>query len=73
MDGGVDHFRLAMAIAYRAKQLSSGVEANVPKNNDKNVVIALREIACGAVSIGYMEETMISGFQRYSYLIEGGE
>ena len=40
-----NRFELVMLAAQRARSLSSGAELTVERDNDKNPVIALREIA----------------------------
>ena len=40
-----NRFELVMIAAQRARTLSSGAELTVERDNDKNPVIALREIA----------------------------
>ena len=45
-----NRFELVLLATKRARQLTYGVEAMVPEENDKPTVIALREIAEGLVS-----------------------
>ena len=45
--GGI--FHMIMIAAMRAHQLQHGARPNVPENDDKPTVIALREIAAGYV------------------------
>ena len=40
-----NHFELVMLASQRARSLSSGSELTVERDNDKNPVVALREIA----------------------------
>ncbi|PPR60032.1 MAG: DNA-directed RNA polymerase subunit omega, partial [Alphaproteobacteria bacterium MarineAlpha3_Bin7] len=40
-----NRFELVMLASQRARSLSSGAELTVERDNDKNPVIALREIA----------------------------
>lgn len=40
-----NRFQLVLLAARRARQLSMGMEARVPWDNDKPTVVALREIA----------------------------
>ena len=44
-----NRFELIIASSQRAREISSGVPIEVEKDNDKNPVIALREIADGAI------------------------
>ena len=45
-----NRFELVLLATKRARQLTYGVEALVPEENDKPTVIALREIAEGLIS-----------------------
>lgn len=51
-----NRFRLVLLSAERARELSSGALPTVARDNDKNPVIALREIAVGAVSVDALEK-----------------
>ncbi|MBF0625596.1 MAG: DNA-directed RNA polymerase subunit omega [Magnetococcales bacterium] len=46
-----NRFELVILAARRARQLTKGAEATVPLENDKNTVLALREIGENSVSI----------------------
>ena len=47
-----NRFELVMAASKRARQLSTGgKEPRVPWENDKPTVVALREIASGAIDV----------------------
>lgn len=54
-----------MVAAQRSRYLSSGAEPSIEKDNDKNPVIALREIAEEAINVSDVEETLIKGLQQY--------
>ncbi len=45
-----NRFKLVLLASKRARQLSQGAETFVPHDNDKDTVIALREIAAGHVA-----------------------
>jgi DNA-directed RNA polymerase subunit omega len=51
-----NRFQLVLVAAKRARQLSSGAEACVAKENDKPTVLALREIAAGFVTNAILDE-----------------
>jgi DNA-directed RNA polymerase subunit omega len=55
-----NRFRLVLLATYRARELSSGASPCVPRDNDKNPVIALREIADGAVTAEKLNERLLS-------------
>jgi len=49
-------FHLVLVAAKRSRQLSNGMEARVPWENDKATVVALREIADGHVTPAILDE-----------------
>ena len=57
-------FELVLVASHRARELHSGETPTVNKDNDKNTVIALREIADTAIPIEKMKENLIEGFQN---------
>jgi DNA-directed RNA polymerase subunit omega len=60
-----NRFELVLISANRGRQLSSGVEATVPLDNDKTSVVALREIAEETVSCDDLLENVIQGMQHH--------
>ena len=67
-----NRFELVLA-AQRARDISVGAELQVEKNNDKNPVIALREIAEEKLDNDDLKEGIINGMQRYIEREEGEE
>ena len=57
-------FELVLVASQRARELHSGETPTVDKDNDKNTVIALREIADISIPIEKMKENLIEGFQK---------
>ena len=60
-----NRFELVMIAAQRARTLSSGAELTLDRGNDKNCVIALREIAEETIDIKEIEENLVLGLQKY--------
>lgn len=60
-----NRFELVMTAAQRARDVSAGAGVTVERDNDKNPVVALREIAEENVDFAELEETLIKGLQRY--------
>lgn len=60
-----NRFELVMTAAQRARDVSAGASLTVERDNDKNPVCALREIADETVDFAELEETLIKGLQRY--------
>ncbi len=60
-----NRFKLVMLSAQRARNISAGAPMTVEKDNDKNPVVALREIADETVDLDDLEEGLIKGLQRH--------
>jgi DNA-directed RNA polymerase subunit omega len=56
LDHVENRFQLVLVAAKRARQLAMGAEPHVARENDKMTVIALREIATGAVTSAILSE-----------------
>lgn len=61
-----NRFDLILTAASRAKSLDSGSPLTVSRDNDKNTVIALREIEEGTIDINQTHENLITGLQHYA-------
>jgi len=59
-----NRFELVMLAAHRARSISSGAPIVVERDNDKNPVVALREIADEAVAVEDLREEAIESHQR---------
>ena len=57
-------FELVLVASQRSRELHSGETPTIDKDNDKNTVIALREIADTTIPIEKMKENLIEGFQK---------
>jgi len=56
-------FELVLVASQRARKLHSGETSSIEKDNDKNTVIALREIAESTFTINESKEKLIQGYQ----------
>ena len=59
-----NRFELVMLAAQRARDIASGAPETVDRDNDKNPVIALREIAGGTVDLKDLREKLVFGLQK---------
>ena len=59
-----NRFQLVMMAAQRSRELSVGGELTVDRDNDKNPVVALREIADETIPLNDLEIAVIEGLQR---------
>ena len=57
-------FELVLIASHRARKLYSGEKPTVDTNNDKNTVIALREIGEGKISIKTIEDSAINKLRK---------
>ena len=58
-------YDLVLLAKERTSQLNAGDTPLVPKDNDKNTVIALREIGEGKISIKSLKESAINRLRKY--------
>ena len=60
-----NRFELVLLASHRARQISSGGHITVPRDNDKNPVVALREIAEETLSPEDLKEDLIHSLQKH--------
>ena len=63
-------FELVLVASNRARKLHSGEDPTVEKDNDKNTVIALREIADETLPISQLKEKLVEEYQIVSPINE---
>ena len=59
-----NRFQLVMLAAQRAREISAGSQLTIERDNDKNPVVALREIADTTVSLDNLANNLVKGLQR---------
>ncbi len=59
-----NRFDLVLLAAQRARSISRGEELTVDRENDKNTVVALREIAEETVALPMLEQDLIKSLSR---------
>lgn len=59
-----NRFELVLLAAQRARNLSRGEELTVDRDNDKNPVVALREIAEETIELPKIEQDLIRSLSR---------
>jgi DNA-directed RNA polymerase subunit omega len=60
-----NRFDLVLLASHRARMISSGAQITIDRDNDKNPVVALREIADETISPGDLKEDLIHSLQKY--------
>lgn len=59
-----NRFELVMLAAQRGRNLGAGAPLTVDRDDDKNPVVALREIADGTVDLTELELSLVRGLQK---------
>ncbi len=60
-----NRYELLLVAAQRAKDISAGSPIKVERDNDKNSVVSLREIAEGEANIEELQRSLVMGLQKY--------
>jgi len=60
-----NRFDLVLLASHRARQISQGEQITIDRDNDKNPVVALREIADETLSPGDLKEALIHSLQKH--------
>jgi DNA-directed RNA polymerase subunit omega len=60
-----NRFELVLLAAHRARMVSSGSQITIDRDNDKNPVVALREIADETLSPDDLKEDLIHSLQKH--------
>jgi len=68
-----NRFDLVLMATGRAKALAGGTPLTVDRDNDKNTVVALREIEEGTIDLDMVRDNVIAGMQRYAKPTEVSE
>ncbi len=59
-----NRFELVMMAAQRARDIAAGAPLSIDRDNDKNPVVALREIADETVILDSLRNALVKGHQR---------
>ncbi len=60
-----NRFELVLLAGHRARQISQGAQITIDRDNDKNPVVALREIADETLSPDDLKEDLIHSLQKH--------
>lgn len=63
-------FELVLLAGHRARMIASGAPLTIDRDNDKNPVVALREIADETISPEDLKEDLIHTLQKYTEVDE---
>ena len=59
-----NRFDLVLLASQRARDISAGMPETLPRDNDKNPVVALREIAVESVEFEGLRDTLVQSLQK---------
>lgn len=65
-----NRFELVLLASHRARMISAGQPITIERDNDKNPVVALREVADTTVSPDDLKEELIHSLQKYTEVDE---
>jgi DNA-directed RNA polymerase subunit omega len=68
-----NRFELVLLAAQRAREISSGAPLSIDRDDDKNPVIALREIADTTISLDHLKDSVVRGMQKHVEIDEPEE
>ena len=68
-----NRFDLVLIAGQRAREIGGGAPLTVDRDNDKNPVVALREIADETVSLEKLSESLVKGHQKIVEIEEAEE
>jgi DNA-directed RNA polymerase subunit omega len=68
-----NRFELVLVAAQRAREITAGAQLTLDRDDDKNPVVALREIADETVPLDKLQEQLIRGMQKHVEIDEPEE
>src|SRR5258708_4451702 len=68
-----NRFELVLLAAQRAREISSGAPLSLDRDDDKNPVVALREIAEETVGLDHLKTSVVRGMQKHVEIDEPEE
>jgi len=68
-----NRFELVLLAAQRAREITSGAPLSIDRDDDKNPVVALREIADETVGLDHLKTSVVRGMQKHVEIDEPEE
>ena len=68
-----NRFELVLLAAQRAREVTAGAQITLERDNDKNPVVALREIADETIALDNLQNALIKGMQKHVEIDEPEE
>jgi len=63
-----NHFELVVLASRRGRDIASGSPVLVEKSNDKNAVVALREIGAKKLNVELLRDSLLQSFRKNSHV-----
>ena len=60
-----NRFELVLLAAQRAREITSGAPLSLDRDDDKNPVVALREIADETIQLDHLRDAVVRGMQKH--------
>jgi DNA-directed RNA polymerase subunit omega len=68
-----NRFELVLLAAQRAREITSGAPLSLDRDDDKNPVVALREIADETIRLDHLKDAVVRGMQKHVEMDEPEE
>ena len=68
-----NRFELVLLAAQRAREITSGAPLSIDRDDDKNPVVALREIADETIELDHLQDSLVRGMQKHVEMDEPEE
>ena len=68
-----NRFELVLLAAQRAREITSGAPLSIDRDDDKNPVVALREIAEETIELDHLQTSLVRGMQKHVEIDEPEE
>src|SRR5271169_2313307 len=68
-----NRFELVLVASQRAREITAGAPLTLDRDDDKNPVVALREIADDTVQVERLQDSLIRGMQKHVEIDEPEE
>ena len=68
-----NRFELVLLAGQRAREITSGAPLTIDRDDDKNPVVALREIAEDTVPLDHLQDSLVRGMQKHVEIDEPEE
>ena len=68
-----NRFELVLLAGQRAREITAGAPLSLERDDDKNPVVALREIADSTVALDHLRDSLVRGMQKHVEIDEPEE